>query len=101
VSRFSATSPRVELDSFLTGDQPLVWRAYLPVLLSMMMWGDKYYTGKTGRPRIARHVDCGGEVAQQLACTKCAQVLDKDDIEILPGPALATPDRSAREDLDG
>jgi DNA-binding HxlR family transcriptional regulator len=72
----------------------------LPVLLSMMTWGDKYYTGKTGRPRIARHVDCGGEVAQQLACTKCAQVLDKDDIEILPGPALATPDMSAREDLD-
>jgi DNA-binding HxlR family transcriptional regulator len=67
----------------------------LPVLLSMMRWGDKYYAGETGLPRIVRHVDCGGEVAQQIACTKCEQVLGKHDIEILPGPALATRDRSA------
>lgn len=60
----------------------------LPVLLSMMTWGDRYYAGEAGRPRIARHVGCNGEVAQQIACTKCAQVLGKDDIEILPGPAL-------------
>lgn len=61
----------------------------LPVLLSMMNWGDRHHAGETGRPRIVRHAGCGGEVAQQHACTTCAQVLGKDDIEILPGPALA------------
>lgn len=61
----------------------------LPVLLSMMTWGDKHFAGASGQPRIVRHAGCGGEVAQQHACTTCAQVLGKDDIEILPGPALA------------
>lgn len=63
----------------------------LPVLLSMMHWGDKHASPAAGPPRLVRHVDCGGDVEQRLACTKCEQQLTETDIEILPGPALTAP----------
>ena len=61
----------------------------LPVLLAMMQWGDKHALPAAGPPRLVRHLHCGGEVGQHLACTKCEQRLGENDIEILPGPALA------------
>jgi DNA-binding HxlR family transcriptional regulator len=60
----------------------------LPVLLALMQWGDRHRTGAAGRPRIVRHVGCGGSVVQQAGCTRCAQKVAAEDIEIRPGPGL-------------
>src|SRR5262245_45942601 len=57
----------------------------LPVLVSLMRWGDKHIASAEGVPRIVRHLDCGGDAMQHLTCSKCAKVLGTHDIEILPG----------------
>jgi DNA-binding HxlR family transcriptional regulator len=62
----------------------------LPVLLSMMRWGDTYASPEVGPPRLVRHAGCGGTATLQVACTKCEQVLGPGEIEILPGPALTS-----------
>ena len=33
-----------------------------PIMMALLQWGDRHYAAETGRPRVVRHRDCGGEV---------------------------------------
>lgn len=59
-----------------------------PVLLAMMHWGDRHRSGAAGRPRLTTHAGCGGDLVQQLTCTRCSEAVPPDRMELLPGPAL-------------
>ncbi|GHF59890.1 winged helix-turn-helix transcriptional regulator [Streptomyces thermodiastaticus] len=43
-------------------------RDFLPVLTALRQWGDTWVAGEQGRPVVARHKQCGGEVRAVLRC---------------------------------
>jgi DNA-binding HxlR family transcriptional regulator len=61
-------------------------RELWPVMMTLMQWGDRYYTEPAGPPVIVRHRDCGGEVTTHLSCAKCGAELTPYDVEPTPGP---------------
>jgi DNA-binding HxlR family transcriptional regulator len=61
----------------------------LTAVLALMHWGDEHAEGPGGPPRIASHAECGGDVREQLVCTKCGTVPGPDAVDLLPGPGLA------------
>ena len=63
----------------------------LPVLLTLMRWGDRHRAGAAGAPRVVRHAGCGGHIELRLGCTSCGHTMDGPaEVEIVPGPAVAT-----------
>jgi DNA-binding HxlR family transcriptional regulator len=59
-----------------------------PVVVMLMKWGDRYYAGAAGPPRLTLHRDCGGDVDERLVCDRCDQRVEVSDLEIAPGPGL-------------
>jgi len=57
-------------------------------LFALMHWGDRHLTAEAGPPRITEHAGCGGRVIEQLACSRCGQVLPAEAVAVYPGPAL-------------
>jgi DNA-binding HxlR family transcriptional regulator len=57
-------------------------------VLALMHWGDDHLAGKAGPPRLVEHVGCGGAVRERFVCTGCGQVLEPEQVDVLPGPAL-------------
>ena len=56
-------------------------RALLPVLATLMRWGDVYYAGPAGPPRLLLHRGCGGELTEALRCGRCGAPVGFDDVE--------------------
>jgi DNA-binding HxlR family transcriptional regulator len=63
-------------------------RELTPALIALMHWGDRHLA-EHGPPRIAEHAGCGGELVEQLICSKCAAMVDSDQAQTRPGPGLA------------
>jgi DNA-binding HxlR family transcriptional regulator len=59
-----------------------------PVVFQLMKWGDEFYAGPVGPPRLALHVGCGGRVDHELACGRCRERVRYRDVEIVPGPGM-------------
>jgi DNA-binding HxlR family transcriptional regulator len=59
-----------------------------PTVFQLMKWGDEFYAGPAGPPRLSIHRGCGGHVDHELACGRCGARVRYRDIEIVPGPAL-------------
>jgi DNA-binding HxlR family transcriptional regulator len=59
-----------------------------PVVFQLMKWGDEFYAGPAGPPRLALHVGCGGQVDHELGCGRCAERVRYRDVEIVPGPGM-------------
>jgi DNA-binding HxlR family transcriptional regulator len=57
------------------------------VIIALTDWGDRW-AAPNGRPIIYCHVDCGGEVEQQLVCSKCRLVIEQDQVGIEIGPGM-------------
>lgn len=55
-------------------------RDFVPVLLAMAAWGDKWYFDGQPPFRIL-HKSCGQEVQAQVTCASCGKPLTLDDIE--------------------
>jgi len=62
-------------------------RELVSVIVALTEWGDRW-AAPHGRPIIYRHVDCGGEVEQQLVCRDCHLVVEEDQIGIERGPGM-------------
>lgn len=60
-------------------------RDLLPVLLTMMHWGDKWSTDGTP-PVTLTHTTCGHETHGVLACAHCGEELRRSQIRIHPIP---------------
>jgi DNA-binding HxlR family transcriptional regulator len=63
----------------------------LPVTMTLMKWGDRYYAPPGGPPRIVRHRGCGGEVTERLTCERCGAELGPGDVRAEPGPGAGAP----------
>ncbi len=63
-------------------------RDLAPVIIALTDWGDRW-AAPNGRPIIYRHVDCGGDVEQQLVCSECRTVIDQDQVGVELGPGMS------------
>src|ERR687897_699354 len=45
-------------------------RELAPALIALMHWGDRHLA-EHGPPRIVEHAGCGGELVEQLICSRC------------------------------
>lgn len=62
-------------------------RDLLPVLLTLMDWGDKYLAD--GEPPLTYRHSCGAEFEPQLVCKACGEPVRRRDLTV-PEPAPAT-----------
>ena len=63
-------------------------RAIGPAVIMLMKWGDRYYAGEEGPPRLTSHRGCGGEVDDRLRCARCGELVEFSKLAVEPGPAL-------------
>ncbi len=73
----------------------------LPVTMSLMKWGDRYYAPPEGPPRVVRHRGCGGEVSIHMTCERCGAQLRAGDVRAEPGPGAGAPAPADGERADG
>jgi DNA-binding HxlR family transcriptional regulator len=59
-------------------------------IIALMQWGDRHHAGQAGPPRLAHHRDCGAPVQAALVCTGCGRPVPARDLDVVPGPGLAT-----------
>lgn len=68
-------------------------RELAPALIVLLKWGDRHYPAPGGPPRLTRHAGCGGTVGADLRCAGCGHRVQFGEIELVPGPGAAHPDR--------
>jgi DNA-binding HxlR family transcriptional regulator len=68
----------------LTGQGRDLW----PVIRSLLVWGDEYYS-EAGPRRVFRHAGDNGDVPPDGVCEACGDVVDSADLVVAPGPGLA------------
>jgi DNA-binding HxlR family transcriptional regulator len=59
-----------------------------PAVIMLMKWGDRYYAGEQGPPRLTIHRGCGGEVDHRLRCARCGELVEFSELLVEPRPAL-------------
>lgn len=59
-------------------------RELWPVLMHLLLWGDRYYPAPGGPPQIAEHTECGGRISPQLTCDRCGRQLGPADVTLRP-----------------
>jgi len=67
----------------------------IPVLLTMMNWGDQWMAKSDKTPVIFVHRDCGAEITPKLVCSGCGGELNAHNIYPKAGPG-APPEEIAR-----
>ena len=55
---------------------------YLPILLMLQQWGDRFYAAKEGPPLILRHKTCGAELNMIVGCNSCGGELRADSVQL-------------------
>ena len=71
-------------------------RSLWKILLQLTLWGDEHYLADAGKPRINRHRGCGGSVNDRFHCDRCGKELEREDLELVFGPALEAASRAHR-----
>jgi DNA-binding HxlR family transcriptional regulator len=69
-------------------------RALLPVLMGLMRWGDAYYAGAAGPPRLLLHRGCGGALTDTQTCGRCAAAVGFDEVDAPLGPSFVASARA-------
>jgi DNA-binding HxlR family transcriptional regulator len=59
-------------------------------LNALMDWGDRHLAEASGPPRLTMHRQCGGLLHTRLVCDTCGTVATGGDVQVVPGPGLAT-----------
>ncbi len=52
-----------------------------PAILSLVHWGDKHYSTKSGPPVLHRHLACGHDFRPVLTCSECCAAVTARDVE--------------------
>lgn len=55
-------------------------RELWPVLMHLLLWGDRHYPAPEGPPLTTEHQDCGGHLTDTLTCDRCNQPLTAADV---------------------
>jgi DNA-binding HxlR family transcriptional regulator len=82
--QYSARPPR---DDYVLTEKGL---DLCDLLLVMVRFGDRWTAGDDGPPVVYRHHTCGHVAQVDLRCSQCHEPMHVDNIDVLPGPALAT-----------
>ena len=65
--------------------------------MAMVAWGDRWTAGDAGPPVLQRHRTCGQITQVELRCSACGETLHSTDVDVEPGPGLATAVDGAEE----
>ncbi len=71
-------------------------RELWPVLMHLLLWGDRYYPAPNGPPQVAEHTGCGGRLTPQLTCDQCGRQLGPGDVTLRPPAKQARSRRAAQ-----
>jgi DNA-binding HxlR family transcriptional regulator len=73
-------------------------RAFFPVLIALMQWGDRYATSGGGSPMRVVDRACGHDIAEIRVMSQDGRPLHPAEVTVIPGPGagLATRARFAR-----
>jgi DNA-binding HxlR family transcriptional regulator len=63
---------------------------FVDVLMAMVAWGDRWTAGDAGPPILYRHHSCGQVTHVEPHCAACGEILRSGDVDVEPGPGLAT-----------
>lgn len=55
---------------------------YLPILLMLQQWGDRFYAAEEGPPLVLRHRSCGATLKLIAACDSCGDELLAKDVRL-------------------
>ncbi|MEM1052088.1 MAG: helix-turn-helix domain-containing protein [Pseudomonadota bacterium] len=55
---------------------------YLPILLMLQQWGDRFYAAQEGAPLILRHSSCGATLSLLAGCSVCGGELRADNVRL-------------------
>lgn len=69
-------------------------RAFHPVLLALVRWGDEHMAGEDGPPNLYRHKACGHDFHPETVCSACGEPVSARDVEVRPGPGRMSPRRA-------
>lgn len=69
-------------------------RAFHPVLLALVRWGDEHMAGADGPPNLYRHKACGHDFHPETVCSACGEPVSARDVEVRPGPGRTSPRRA-------
>lgn len=63
-------------------------RDIYPILISLMVWGDRWFPSPEGPPLILSHTPCGASLTLKMACATCGEniTLGEMSVEITPKP---------------
>jgi len=61
-------------------------RDLAPVLISLVLWGDKYLAGAKGPPRLLVHNTCGHLTSPRLLCSHCNEPIGTRGVRMVPPP---------------
>ena len=53
-----------------------------PVMLSMVHWGDRYYSGDEGPPILCSHKTCGHDFHPIMTCSECGETVGVRDVVV-------------------
>lgn len=68
---------------------------YYPVLLMLLLWGDKYYLSPEGPPLLLRHKPDGHELEPAVTCSCCGEPVRIRDVDYEVVEPLRAPDALA------
>jgi DNA-binding HxlR family transcriptional regulator len=63
---------------------------FVDVLMAMVAWGDRWTAGAAGPPILYRHRRCGQITHVDPRCAVCGEPLHAADVDVEPGPGLAS-----------
>ena len=55
-------------------------RDLYPLVLTMLRWGDRWLSGKSGPPLLLRHLPCRHRLVPLLVCNQCGEELRADTV---------------------
>ncbi|MCG8537981.1 MAG: helix-turn-helix transcriptional regulator [Pseudomonadales bacterium] len=64
-------------------------RDLYPVMLSLVVWGDKWLDGGKGAPVEYLHHDCGNKFTPTMGCSECGEPVHTHNVTPMAGPGLA------------
>jgi DNA-binding HxlR family transcriptional regulator len=61
-------------------------RAFIPVLIALTAWGDRWNTPPGGPPVRFEHAKCGSVFVPKVHCSACGEEIRPRDVTPQPGP---------------
>jgi len=65
-------------------------RDLFPILMTLILWGDRWEAGEAGPPTVLVHDTCGRPTIPKLVCAYCGDELRDDTVTTVAGPGGRT-----------